>query len=214
MSDVEAHTLNLPEGVSTEEAAEMLAAHRLVATTRRLMEAVATTDVDAHELVDAEQRLALVADALEERRQPRHRRIVFDTDAVARVQAGQPWEHFSFNPLGIPFVMTVQGPRAHGTLKLGALHAGPPCLLHGGFSAALMDAMLGSLVQAQGLRSVTAKLEVRYLRGVPLDSTVVLGAEIAESDGRKTWADGWIEHDGVRAVEARGLFVRMPGEPD
>lgn len=206
--------LHVPDNYSAEEAAELRAAHGLVTTTRRLMRAVATTDVAVDDMEAAERALASVAESLEQRRGRRHRRIPFDSAGIARVQDGQPWEHFSFNPLGIPLVMYLHGTRARATLDLDALHEGPPELLHGGFSAGLMDALLGSLVQAQGVRSVTAKLELRFRRAVPLDTKVVLGGEVVESEGRKTWAEGWIEHDGARAVEARGLFVRMPGEPD
>ena len=211
MSDV---VLPIPDALPAAEVEDLSAAHLLAATTRRLMQAVATTDVGVEDMREAEQTLARVADALEVRSRRRYRRIPFDTAGIARVQAGQPWEHHSFNPLGIPFVMHVQGPRARATLDVGAMHEGPPDLLHGGFSAALMDALLGSVVQAQGHRSVTAMLELRFRRAVPLDSTVELGAEVEETVGRKTWAQGWIEHDGERAVEARGLFISIPGEPD
>lgn len=182
--------------------------------TRQLMRTVATTDVGIVEMEGAARRILDIADDLTARRRRRHRRLPFDEARRLRIQAGEPWEHFSFNPLGIPFEMHVRGGSARATVDLDALHEGPPERLHGGFGAALLDAFLGSLVMVQGTRSVTATLDLRYLAATPLDTSVTLAGEVVRTSGRKTWAEGWIEHGGRRTVEATGLFVRMPGEPD
>jgi acyl-CoA thioesterase FadM len=76
-----------------------------------------------------------------------------------------------------------------------------------------MDAVLGTLVQVQGIVAVTAGLEVRFLQSVTVDETVDLGGRIAAVEGRKVRVEGWIDHEGVRCVEARALFVAVDREP-
>jgi len=81
--------------------------------------------------------------------------------------------------------------------------------VHGGFSAHLLDCMLGTLMQARGSRSLTASLDLRYLRRTPLDEPLDLYSRIVEIEGRKTVAGGWIECRGECTVEARGVVVRV-----
>ncbi|KDE11072.1 hypothetical protein N505_0122835 [Rhodococcus aetherivorans] len=94
-------------------------------------------------------------------------------------------------------------------LIANALHEGPPDSVHGGFSAHLLDCMLGILMQARGSRSLTASLDLRYLRRTSLDEPLDLYSRIVEIEGRKTVAGGWIECRGECTVEARGVFVRV-----
>ncbi len=75
-----------------------------------------------------------------------------------------------------------------------------------------MDCMLGILIQARGRRGVTAKLDLRYLRRTPLDAPLQLGSRITKVDGRKVWAEGWIEHEGERTVVAEGLFIEVEAD--
>ncbi|GAA3113414.1 PaaI family thioesterase [Streptosporangium carneum] len=182
----------------------------LVAATRKVMLAASVTDMDVAEMRAAERVLTEVARMLGERVRPRVVRAPFDGPAAAR-SAGpdRPWPLFAYNPLGIPLEVHLDEDGATARLTPNALHEGPPDILHGGFSAGLMDCMLGILMQARGRRSVTATLELRYLHRTPLDEPLTLRSRIVEISGRKTVAEGWIEHEGRRTVEARGLFVEI-----
>lgn len=92
-------------------------------------------------------------------------------------------------------------------------HRGPPGYLHGGMAAAVLDETMASLSWAvEGRPSVTARLELRYRKGVPLDGSPVRveawrvkeGARrVQRVVGRIVLAD-----DSV-AVEATGLFVEV-----
>jgi len=113
-----------------------------------------------------------------------------------------------FNPLAIPLAVVIDGRRASAVLTPDALHEGPPDHFHGGFSAAMLDHLLGYLVFAQGTPAVTARLDLVYRRGVTLDSPIEVRGEITAVDGRKIHAEGSIVQDGERAIEARGLFIR------
>ena len=105
------------------------------------------------------------------------------------------------------------GDAASATTVPNALYEGPPESVHGGYLAHLMDCMLGTLVQATGRRSVTGTLDLRYLARTPLDVPLELGARILETTGRKTTAEAWVEVDGARTVEARGLFIELREVP-
>jgi acyl-coenzyme A thioesterase PaaI-like protein len=85
--------------------------------------------------------------------------------------------------------------------------------VHGGYLAHLMDCMLGTLIQATGRRSVTGTLDLRYHARTPLDVPLELGARILATSGRKTTAEAWVEVDGARTVEARGLFIELREAP-
>src|SRR3546814_12418635 len=78
------------------------------------------------------------------------------------------WNTYALNPFGIPVRVTFDDETSRGSFVPGALHEGPPDSLHGGWSAHLMDCMLGGLVQATGARAVTATLELSYRHRVPL----------------------------------------------
>jgi acyl-coenzyme A thioesterase PaaI-like protein len=58
-------------------------------------------------------------------------------------------------------------------------HEGGPGVAHGGWTAAVLDEVLGHVPLLHGTLSVTKKLEVEYLRPVPI--------------GRPLVASGWVE---------------------
>ena len=177
---------------------------------RALVLAAGTTDVDDAELGDVAELVAELRARLEARSRTRMVRAPFDGPGKAR-EAREPYRLSAFNPFGVPLVITFDedGGGATAELQADARHEGPRDHLHGGVSSWLMDCMLGILVQARGRRGVTAKLDLRYLRRTPLDAPLRLGSRITRTDGRKVWAEGWIEADGERTVVAEGLFIEV-----
>ncbi|MBM7519646.1 PaaI family thioesterase [Nocardioides nitrophenolicus] len=186
----------------------------LAAATRRLMLAAATTDVEPDQLRAARDRMDELAATLGRRTRPRALRASFDEPARAReIGPGLAWPVFRFNPQALPLAIRFDGDAASATTVPNALYEGPPESVHGGYLAHLMDCMLGTLVQATGRRSVTGTLDLRYLARTPLDVPLELGARILETTGRKTTAEAWVEVDGARTVEARGLFIELQEVP-
>nr|WP_179503923.1 PaaI family thioesterase [Nocardioides daedukensis] len=176
------------------------------------MHAAATTDLPVDDLATARRAIESVTAELSARARDRVLRIPFDLPAQVRAAGPEAeWNTYALNPFGIPVRVTFDDETSRGSFVPGALHEGPPDSLHGGWSAHLMDCMLGGLVQATGARAVTATLELSYRHRVPLDSEVSMEATITRRDGRKIFAEGWIEHDGVRCVEATALFIRVDG---
>ncbi|SCX46083.1 Thioesterase superfamily protein [Klenkia marina] len=79
-----------------------------------------------------------------------------------------------------------------GEATLGLRHEGPPAHCHGGVSALLMDQLLGSAAFLAGRWGMTAHLGLEYRGAVPLQTPVVLTAQVTEASGRKTVVAGTI----------------------
>jgi acyl-coenzyme A thioesterase PaaI-like protein len=196
--------------VETADPADVPGLAVLTDEVRALVLAAGTTELDDAELGDVAELVADLRLRLEARARPRIVRAPFDGPARAR-EAGSPYRLSAFNPFGVPLVVRFEedGDGATAELQADARHEGPRDHLHGGVSSWLMDCMLGILVQARGRRGVTATLDLRYLRRTPLDAPLRLGSRITRTDGRKVWAEGWIEADGERTVVAEGLFIEV-----
>lgn len=200
----------LIESADAAEPADLPALAALTDEVRALVLAAGTTAVDDAELAEVTAAVADLRARLAARSRPRLVRMPFDAPARAR-ETGERVRMGTFNPFGIPLVVRFDedGDGATAELTADARHEGPREHLHGGISSWLMDCMLGILIQAHGRRRVTATLGVRYLRRTPLDVPLVLRARITRTDGRKVWAEGWIEADGERTVVAEGLFIEV-----
>jgi acyl-coenzyme A thioesterase PaaI-like protein len=179
-----------------------------VDATFRLSRSVATTGVPTEDLVRARRTLDETTQRLLQRTHPRAARRRFETPALAK-QRGEPYRLSAFNPWGIPFEIEFTEDGAHASLVANALHEGPNDSVHGGVSAWLMDCMLGMLLQAQGRPAVTATLAIDYLARTPLDEPLEVFSRVTSTERRKVYAEGWVEHDGVRTLQATGLFIEI-----
>lgn len=196
--------------VSAPPAQEPTAATELVAAARRLAEAAGTTAVDDAELRRATAELDALTERLSARRRERMRRDEFTRFADARA-AGPDCELVTsrHNPTAPPLRLWFDGDEVRGRLQAGALHEGPPDSVHGGWIGWLVDTVLGALVQSRGRPAVTGSLDIRYRQRTPLDTPLDLGARLRRQTGRKLLVDGWIDVEGVRTVEASGLFIEL-----
>jgi acyl-coenzyme A thioesterase PaaI-like protein len=88
------------------------------------------------------------------------------------------------------------------------IHEGPPGQVHGGWIAAVLDQLLGMANTVSTTGGMTAELTIRYRRATPLGVPLTVRARMDSSDGRRMYASGEIEADGVVTVEAKGLFIK------
>jgi acyl-coenzyme A thioesterase PaaI-like protein len=190
------------------------AARQLVDGIRELMLAAAITDVDEASLVLAQQSVADATALLRGAVQSTGRRLPMNRDAIARVRGGAPWQVFTHNPMGIPLRIEVRGTAATAKLQPSALFEGPPGILHGGFSAAMLDALLSTLIQAQDLKAVTVALDLAFKSAVAVAEPLILEGNVTEVTERKIIADGSIRTGEGVAVTARAVFITVAGEPD
>lgn len=191
------------------ETGESEIADDLVASVRRLMCAAATTSRDDALLSRVRQQLDQISEVLELDSRLAVRRVPLDDERVEQIRAGGRWRMFPFNPLGIPQSIHVVDGVAVSRIGLGPLYEGPPGLVHGGFSAAVLDALVGVVVMAEVAPSFTARLDISYLRAMPLDGEIEARAWVTEVADRRILAEGAISQAGRVAVEARGVFVPM-----
>lgn len=192
--------------IATSE--EHRAAAELAHATRRLMLAAATTAVDVEDVRAAARAIDQIGTSLSARTRGRALRAPFDGPARTRALGpGMAWRVFASNPQALPLDIHFDGDTATARTTANALYEGPPGTVHGGFLAHLLDVILGTLVQAREVRGLTANLDLHYRAPTPLDVPLDLHARVVETQGRRIIAEGWVEHDGQRTVEARGTFV-------
>ncbi|GAB3137016.1 PaaI family thioesterase [Micromonospora sonneratiae] len=184
----------------------------LVEATRRLMSAVALTDVTPDELRWAAERVERITDLLTTATRPRCLRFPLPTAPFqGRVQGSADPVLGLFNPLAVPMAVTIGADgTASGTLTPGPLFEGPPELVHGGYSALLLDGIMGTLVRALGITAMTGTLTLRYLAPTPLEQPLELSAWVSSRHGRKTTVEGRLSAGGTPTVLGTGIFVSPP----
>jgi len=117
------------------------------------------------------------------------------------------------NPEGLQIVFEVDGKRVSGLFRARETQRGWPGLAHGGIAAAALDEAMGWATWAAGALSMTARMEVKYRRPLPLGEELVVSAEVTRDRGRRLEAEAAIRTlSGETLVQASGLFLRVPAE--
>jgi len=92
-------------------------------------------------------------------------------------------------------------------------YQGYPGWLHGGITTAVLDEVLGRAAIARGLWAVTAKLEIRYRKPVPLGQPITVQGWLTRTRRRAVEGRGEILlPDGTLAAEAEGVLMAIPEE--
>jgi acyl-coenzyme A thioesterase PaaI-like protein len=189
------------------------ARERLAATTRRLIDAVLTADVDDTHLDAAADATEVAVAALavdpdggpgRARRRPGERRHEDYLPRSPLVGA--------LHPAAAPFTWDFHDDRfvAHGVL--GAAFEGPPGYVHGGWVALMFDEALGIANVAGGNAGMTARLTVRYRRPTPLRTPLRLDAWTRAREGRRITTTGTLYAGDTLCAEAEALFVQIGAE--
>jgi len=109
-----------------------------------------------------------------------------------------------------------EGMSIAGQVTIDRNHQGAPGIAHGGLLSTVMDEALGAVNYLLWKPSVTIRLEVQFLRPVPVGSVLDVQAELLGVSGRKVFARGsaGVDVAGVQhpAVIAEGLFLHVPLE--
>lgn len=82
-------------------------------------------------------------------------------------------------------------------------------IVHGGILATLLDEVSIYACMAQGGHFVTAGINIRYLKPVPVDRELVVRAEVIESRRRKRSVRARLELDGVVHAEAEATVMQV-----
>jgi len=117
------------------------------------------------------------------------------------------------NPEGLKIDFAVDGRLVSGRFLPRKEHQGFPGVAHGGIAAAALDEAMGWAIYAAGAWAMTARMEVRYRRPVPLGDEVMVKAEVVRDRGRRLEAEARLETpSGEVLAEANGLFLRISEE--
>ncbi len=131
------------------------------------------------------------------------------------------------NPIGLRLHFERDGEGVSAHYRPRREDQGFPDLFHGGLLSLLLDEAMGWAMYADEIFAVTARMETRFRRPVPLDRPLIVRSRIRSRRGRRleveaelcdapddapdaapTDAEG--NAGGALLAEASGLFVRMP----
>lgn len=119
------------------------------------------------------------------------------------------------NPIGLHLVFERDGEDVLTIYEPRPEDQGFPGIMHGGLLSLLLDEAMGWAMYADEVFAVTAKMETRFRRRVPLEGTLTVRARIARRRGRRIELEATLhDREGQTLVEASGLFVRMPAEEE
>ena len=91
-------------------------------------------------------------------------------------------------------------------------HQGGPGLVHGGLVAAALDEACGLLAAWYRFPTVTARIFVRYRRPVPINTELLVQAELTSERGRRLRVAAQIGDGDEVLAEARAAFLHVPLE--
>jgi acyl-coenzyme A thioesterase PaaI-like protein len=91
-------------------------------------------------------------------------------------------------------------------------HQGGPGLVHGGLVSAVLDEASGLLATWYRFPAVTARIFVRFRRPVPINTELLVRAELESSHGRRIRIAAALTDGNERLAEARGAFLHVPLE--
>ncbi|WP_185995241.1 PaaI family thioesterase [Nocardioides campestrisoli] len=173
---------------------------------RELADATVRTTVDEDELRKVQAEIEALTARLRSSQIDGTYGVRFSSDGTTR-----PWGNAIVglrNPVAPPLTVRPDpAGRAEADFVLGAGYEGPPGLVHGGISAAILDQLLGEAAGAGGKPGMTGSLTIRYRRPTPLDTPLTASAWIDRTEGWKTYCLGTIHHGDELCVEAEGLFI-------
>ncbi|MGD0965209.1 MAG: PaaI family thioesterase [Candidatus Acidiferrales bacterium] len=121
----------------------------------------------------------------------------------------------SANPHGMHLVFEKDDAtrRIRGAFCLGAEYQGGSGFVHGGIIATLLDEVMSKVGRFRDVRTVTAELQVEYLRPVPVGEELVVEGWEVEKKGRNLYHEGEIRSaSGALLSRGKGRFVEIdPG---
>jgi uncharacterized protein (TIGR00369 family) len=118
------------------------------------------------------------------------------------------------NVAGLQLRFFVEEDRVKTTFYPKDYHCGYNNVVHGGIVAALLDeTMAWAANRALSRMTVTAELNVRYLRPVPGDRETIVCAEITRSNRRIAYVRAEIvDHHRQKFATAQGSFLPLSAE--
>lgn len=115
------------------------------------------------------------------------------------------------NSIGLHLDFWMEGDQVWTDFTAQEQHQGWPGILHGGLIATLLDETMGRAAFLKNLWMVSIKIDITYRKPVPIGQPLRVAAQIDDLRGSRMQTSGRILlPDGALAVEARGLYIRIP----
>ena len=117
------------------------------------------------------------------------------------------------NPKGLKLVFRLEDGVAVAEFDPDPQHRGYPGLMHGGLVATVLDEAMGWAIYGEGVWAMTARMQVRFRRSVPLDRRLRVRAYITKRRQRLVQARAELrDEDGTLLAEGEGAFLRVTPE--
>jgi len=117
------------------------------------------------------------------------------------------------NPIGLKLRFHQEDGKAVADFIPGEFHQGWEGILHGGVMSAALDEAIGYAAWYQGVKTVTAKMEIRFKRPVPIGRKLRLSAEVVKKRRRLLTAKAVATfEDGAVAAEALATLWVIEGD--
>jgi uncharacterized protein (TIGR00369 family) len=99
---------------------------------------------------------------------------------------------------------------AEASLVVDQRYAGWQGITHGGFLSTVLDELMAHACISSGIKAVTAEMTTRFLKAVPVGSTVRITGAVAGERGRVVTTEGKLyDAEGALAAEATARFVKV-----
>jgi uncharacterized protein (TIGR00369 family) len=121
----------------------------------------------------------------------------------------------SENPIGLQleFELNPDGNSYVCKFEIGSRFVGPPGHAHGGIIATILDEAMGKVNKLAQKTALTRRIEVEYLRPVPLGKPLVAEGRIIRTTGRALYNSGELrDAKGVILARSRGTFLTINAE--
>ncbi|MFP5382597.1 MAG: PaaI family thioesterase [Gammaproteobacteria bacterium] len=112
-------------------------------------------------------------------------------------------------PISPPMTLWLDGDLVRGRANLGLTFQGPPGRVHGGVIAAMLDVLMAKTQDISKTMGVTGTLNIRYIKGTPINTDIDMEARILRIDGRKLFCEGRFFVNGEQTVHAEGVWIAM-----
>jgi uncharacterized protein (TIGR00369 family) len=112
------------------------------------------------------------------------------------------------NPHGLQLTFEYGDGTARTAVMVAQRFSGWSSVLHGGIVATLLDEAMAHAAISRGIRAVTARLEVRFRKAIPVGAPLVAEGRIESRRGRVLeLSSQLVAPDGTPYAQARGRFV-------
>lgn len=113
------------------------------------------------------------------------------------------------NPIGLHLNVTYENRVARTVFVPGRWHVGWEGVVHGGILATVLDEVMAYALYLEGIKGVTARMDVRFRAPIREDDPLIIEASITRDSRRLVDVEGKILRDGTVVAESHGRFVKL-----